>query len=168
MTNYFMLFELPLSLKVDKQAVMNKYYELSKKYHPDHNAQLLSVAEQKDLLAMSATINQAKNILLDQDKTIAYMLQLHHKLVEGESLDTNFLMEMLDLNERLEDAKSSNNETALDAIRLELDVLQDELTKEINSIVEAFDVQANKDSVLNELKAYYLKKKYLLRIRESL
>ena len=33
--NYFELFGLPVSFKIDKSKLALKYFELQKKYHPD-------------------------------------------------------------------------------------------------------------------------------------
>jgi molecular chaperone HscB len=33
--NYFELFEIPVQLKVDKASLPKKYFEFSRKYHPD-------------------------------------------------------------------------------------------------------------------------------------
>jgi molecular chaperone HscB len=33
--NYFELYEIPVSLKPDQQLLRKKFYELSRKYHPD-------------------------------------------------------------------------------------------------------------------------------------
>ena len=33
--NYFELFNLPVTLKVDKSQLAKKYFELQKQFHPD-------------------------------------------------------------------------------------------------------------------------------------
>lgn len=56
---YFELFDTPISLVVDKSALLKKYYTLSKEYHPD-NFSLGNELAQEQALNMSAKINEAK------------------------------------------------------------------------------------------------------------
>jgi molecular chaperone HscB len=36
--NYFELFEIPESMRIDKGSLRRKFYQLSREYHPDHTA----------------------------------------------------------------------------------------------------------------------------------
>ena len=59
---YFELFEVPVSLKVNHAALLKKYYQLSKTYHPD-NFSLQNIEAQEKALQMTTHINAAKLVL---------------------------------------------------------------------------------------------------------
>src|SRR6185436_17201051 len=100
--NYFELFEIPITVKVDQSKLAQKYFELQKKYHPDFFAQATE-AEQEEALERSSAANKALKIFKNQDQTIKYVLQLKGLLEEEEKyqLPPEFLMEMMALNEEL-------------------------------------------------------------------
>ena len=108
--NYFELFEIPVQLKVDKQTVYKKYIELSKQNHPDYFA-TKNEAEQSRALEISASLNKAWKIFQHPDETIKYVLQLKGLLEEEEKyqLPPDFLMEMMEVNEQLIDAKMDDD-----------------------------------------------------------
>ena len=54
--NYFELFNLPVTLKVDKSQLAKKYFELQKQFHPDFFIQA-SEDEQADALEKSSMLN---------------------------------------------------------------------------------------------------------------
>jgi len=152
--NYFELFEIPVSLKIDKQLLSKNYIELQKKYHPDFHTQSTE-DEQGDALERSSTINKALKVFKNEDETIKYVLQLKGLLEEEEkyALPPDFLMEMMELNES-EPASS----------KLQATSYADELYNEVKNIIESYnDATVSKD-VLLKLKEYYYKKKYLRRI----
>src|ERR671920_1646024 len=96
---YFELYNIPVSLKPDRQLVKQKFYELSRKYHPDFFANA-GHEEQADVLEKSSMVNKAFKILQNDDATIKYVLQQKGLLEEEEKhqLPPDFLMEMLELN----------------------------------------------------------------------
>ncbi|KXK41593.1 MAG: co-chaperone Hsc20 [Bacteroidetes bacterium OLB11] len=57
--DYFTLYNIPISLKVNKEQVQTKFYELSKKYHPDLSFRLEGL-QHEEALNLSAEINEAK------------------------------------------------------------------------------------------------------------
>ena len=59
--NYFEMFEIPVSLIIDKAAITKKYVELQKKYHPDFFTQE-NEAAQEDALETSSAINKAMKV----------------------------------------------------------------------------------------------------------
>jgi molecular chaperone HscB len=158
--NYFELFDIPISLKPDNAVLSKKYFELQKKYHPDFYSNA-SEEEQADVLEKSSMINKALKVLQDEDERLKYVLQLKG-LVEDEEkyqLPTEFLMEMMELNENLEDTKP-------ESVAAKVSAYQDELYKEVKEIIEDYDDATVSKEALLKLKAYYFKKKYLHRILE--
>jgi molecular chaperone HscB len=160
--NYFELFELPVSLRVDKSSLAKKYFELQKKYHPDFYTNA-DETDQKDSLEMSATINKGLKVLQQPDETIKYVLQLKGLLEEEEKyqLPPDFLMEMMEMNEKLLEEDPAD-------FRKEVAALENELYEEIREIVENYEDSTVTTENLLKVKAYYFKKKYLHRILDRL
>ncbi|MEO6229851.1 MAG: Fe-S protein assembly co-chaperone HscB [Ferruginibacter sp.] len=160
--NYFELFELPVSLQVDKMWLSKKYFELQKKFHPDFYTQDEAEA-QKDALEKSSMINKALKTLQKPQETIKYVLQLKGLIEDEEKyqLPPGFLMEMMELNEKLleEDAEE---------FRREVDVLESTLYSEVQNIIENYNDQTVTNDELLKVKEYYFKKKYLQRILDRL
>ena len=156
--NYFELFDLPVSLNVDKSKLAKKYFELQKKYHPDYFTQATE-AEQEEALEKSSAVNKALKILKDKDSTIKYLLQLKGLLEEEEKylLPPDFLMEVMELNEEL------TAESAMAINDFEKDIYSG-----VQSIIEQYDAAAITTAELLKVKEYYFKKKYLQRILDRL
>src|SRR6478736_6369252 len=100
--NYFELFNIPVSVTVDKTSLAKKYFELQKKFHPDFFAQEDEVT-QEDALEKTSELNKAFKIFKDPDATIQYLLKIKGLLQEEEKypLPPDFLMEVMELNENL-------------------------------------------------------------------
>ena len=156
--NYFELFELPVSFKIDKSKLAQKYFELQKKYHPDFFANGTE-HEQELALEISSQLNKALKIFKHQDQTIKYVLQLKELLEEEEKyqLPPAFLMEMMDLNEELSE----------DSVQ-QIEKLKTALYSEIQPIIENYNDATATTADLLKLKEYYYKKKYLQRILDRL
>lgn len=159
--NYFELFGFPVSPRVDKTLVSQKYFALQKINHPDFFTQATE-AEKEDALQQSAAINKAFTIFQNDEKTIEYFLQEKGVIQTDEKyqLPPDFLMEMMELNETL-------NEKDGVTLAEEMADIERPLLEEINPILEksSRDIDA---SEMEKLKAYYYKKKYLKRILDRL
>ena len=109
--NYFELFEIPVSLKVEAGGLAKKYFELQKKFHPDYYSKE-STEVQAAILEKVAQINKAFKTFKNPDEIIKYVLMEKELLEEEEKyqLPPDFLMEMMDLNEQLADAAMDGGE----------------------------------------------------------
>src|SRR5215211_2163312 len=116
---YFELYNIPVSLKPNQQLVKQKFYELSRKYHPDFFANATD-EEQADVLEKSSMVNKAFKTFQNPDATIKYVLQQKGLLEEEEKyqLPPDFLMEMLDLNEQLTEAKLEGDEERMKQVKI--------------------------------------------------
>lgn len=169
--NYFELYELPVSFGVDEGALKRKFYELSKKFHPDFHISE-SPEEQDRVLELSTQNNKAYQVLSSPMKRIEYVLGLNNLIGEGEKyqLPQSFLMEMMDVNEAIMEQEFLPDAAALEDIKAEVAVIEGKLFDELKSCTEAFDSdpQADKPALLLKIKDIWYRQKYLLRIRESL
>ncbi len=168
MPNYFELYDMQLTLQPDAEQVKAKFYELSRKYHPDRYAR--AGAEQLDeAMTMAALNNQAYKVLADADATLAYVLQLSGVLKEDEkyNLPPAFLMEMMDLNEAVSDweMEPQNEAAKTQAIQM-LQAALDEWQQAYDPLLEQLSL-SDTDALI-KIKDMYFRKKYLLRIQERL
>ena len=152
-------------MKPDRQQVKQKFYELSRRYHPDFYTNAGN-EEQAEVLEKSSLVNKAFKVLQNGDETIKYVLQLHGLLEEEEKykLPPQFLMEMLELNEQIADAKMEADETALQQIQTTIHDIQSDLYQPVQQIVEGYQEGVTTKEELLQVKDYYYKKKYLTRI----
>jgi molecular chaperone HscB len=163
--NYFELFEIPVQLVVDKENLPRKYFELSKKYHPDYFVNE-DAGKQAEALEKSALLNRALKTFQNPDETIKYVLQLKGLLEEEEKyeLPPDFLMEVLEINEELMD-KSGPGGAELEYRIAEL---QSAIYEPVKSIIENYKDGLTAQEELLQVKEYYYKKKYLQRISDQL
>jgi len=156
--NYFELFDIPVSLQVDKNILAIKYIALQKKFHPDFFTRSTEY-EQAEALEKSSQINKALKIFKNGDETIKYVLQLKNLLEEDEKyqLPPDFLMEVMELNEELSE----------DSHRL-INMLEIEILSAVKSIIANFNDTATSTEELLKVKEYYYKKKYLQRILDRM
>ena len=108
--NYFEWFDLPVSFATDTTALKKKYFELSKKYHPDFFSNA-TVVEKERVLELSTFNTNAFNVLSNFDKRLKYVLQLKNIITDEEkfNLPPDFLVEMMELNEQISEGKNIEN-----------------------------------------------------------
>jgi len=165
--NYFEIFGLPVQLKVDKTDLPKKFFELSRKFHPDFYANT-TPSEQQQALEITANLNKAFKTFQNPDETIKYVLQLKGLLEEEEKyqLPPDFLMEVLEINEQLMDA-GDIGETRLN-LQLTIENLQSTIYAPVKEIIEHYQDGVTTEKELLQVKEYYYKKKYLNRISREL
>jgi molecular chaperone HscB len=156
--NHFELFELPVTIKVDKSQLAEKYFALQKKFHPDFFTQQTEF-EQEQALEISSQVNKGFKVFKNEDETLKYVLQLKHLLEEEEKyqLPAAFLMEVMELNENLSDSSA-----------VEIEQFNKGIYAEIKNIIENYNDSTVTQIQLMQLKEYYFKKKYLQRILDRM
>ena len=164
---YFEIFGLPVQLKVDKADLPKRFFELSRKFHPDFYANA-TPSEQQRALEITANLNKALKTFQNEDDTIKYVLQLKGLLEEEEKyqLPPDFLMEVLEINEQLMDA--TGDPDLKSNLQLAIDNLQMTIYSPIKVIIENYEDNVTTEKELLQVKEYYYKKKYLHRIQHQL
>jgi molecular chaperone HscB len=169
--NYFELYELPLNFHVDEVKLKKKFYELSKRFHPDFYVNE-SEEKQEEILELSTINNRAYQVLSDPLKRIEYVLTLHDMLADGDKyvLPQDFLMDMMDVNEALMEMEFDHDELKLAQLSTQIDEIEISLFDELKRYTDDFDQKNGTDSesILLKIKDIWYRQKYLLRIRESL
>ena len=158
--NYFELFDLKVAPVVDRNNISKKYIELQKKFHPDFYTKE-NEADKEFAMEQSADINKGYKIFSNKDNTIEYFLKLKGVIAADEkfTLPTDFLMEMMELNEGFDDNKN---------IEKQIEQFENELEESISILlVPETKIELNQKQ-LQDLKMYYYKKKYLKRILDRL
>ncbi len=170
MLSYFELYGLPVSFHPDATIVKNRFYELSRKYHPDRATQG-DAAAQAEALRMAALNNDAYKTLKDPYATMAYILRLNGLLEDEEKyvLPPAFLMEMMEINEALSDYEADNtNEDARQMVTTALDEQLELWQDATQLLVNRYDKGEHTKELLLQVKDQYFRKKYLLRVKERI
>jgi len=107
-SNFFALFDLPVSFDVDLNVLSARYREAQRAAHPDRFANA-SEAERRLSVQMAARINEAWQVLKDPLSRGRYLLELQGIAPDDAdtAFDGAFLMEQMELRERLEAVKNS-------------------------------------------------------------
>lgn len=169
MTNYFDILEIPVSLDIDADVLRKNYYRLSRQYHPD----LMMTSDEMDRNEMTRhyeNINKAYETLSDKWRLIKHVLAIHDMMEdpEHEKLPQAFLMDMMDINEALFDLQMSNDQHKRQGVLDQIAIVGNELDRDYQKNASSFENQEDKKEALKNIKEYYLKSKYILRIQENL
>lgn len=169
MDNYFELYELPLTFHPDAAKVKSKFYELSRKYHPDRFAHAEDAAKIESL-RMSALNNDAYKTLGNADATMAYILKLEGLLQDEEkyNLPPAFLMAMMELNEAISEYEAANEGDSYKQAKNELNEELESWALATGKLTAQYDAGDHSEALLLQIKDYYFRKKYLLRIQERI
>jgi molecular chaperone HscB len=169
--NYFEFYDIPVSFSPDQNLVKKKFYALSKAYHPDFYVNE-SEEKQQEILELSTLNNKAYQTLKDANKCLAYVLDLYGEISEGEkyTLPSDFLMEMMEVNEALMELEFDQNPPELERISKEVDLIENNLDQDLASFIVQFEGLKEDDIKLKlkDIKDIFYRKKYLLRIRKSI
>jgi molecular chaperone HscB len=127
--NHFEVFELPRRLGVDTAALQRRFYELSRRYHPDFH-QSAPPEAQAEALEASARLNAAYRTLRDPLARADYLVRLEEgrETKEGATVKpaapAALLEEMFEIQEALAEAKAGALD---DAARASLAAQRDRL-----------------------------------------
>lgn len=166
--NHFEEFNIPVHFFPDLSLIRSRYYELSRLYHPDLKYDTKELTD-GDPLKKSSDLNTAYHTLMDFEQRVAYILSQYGLMGDEAraSVSSSFLLEMMDVNESVMEAKLEGDPDRLSSIAKEVELIQEELVKEWETLCQQFDKTQNR-SVLNEIKDAYLRNRYLIRLREQL
>jgi molecular chaperone HscB len=166
MQNYFEFFGLPVSPTVDKAALKKTFYANSKRFHPDFHT-LKSESERDAALEKSTLNNQGYKVLADDDRRLKHLLEIKGALGEEGSnkVPQDFLMEIMDVNEALMELEFDNDPALRQKVTGLIDQLEQDLEQSVADLINQYDDTSVSPEDIVSLKDFYLKKRYLLRLR---
>ena len=166
---YFDLLEIPVSFSPDLTQLRKNYYRLSRETHPDHIPNETGESANISLLK-SGDINAAYKTLADKDLRMKYILENFGLLGKDDNtpVDQDFLLEMMDVNEHLEDLELNFNQESYGLLLGTLDDKETELNSLVEENIQKFENGQYRDHALKDIRDIYLKTRYLLRIRENI
>lgn len=166
--SYFDLLEIPLSFFPDSQRLRQNFYRLSREYHPDLQGNTNPLEEQ-EMLKKSSLLNEAYRTLSVFDRIVPYVLELKGLMTEGDkpSLPPDFLMEMMDLNEALMEAKMDDDPNGMAACKKEIEYREENLMQTWTGLCSRFD-ESNDASLLPLIRDCFFQYRYMLRLKEQL
>jgi molecular chaperone HscB len=164
--SYFELFDIPVQLQVSTQGLSKKYFELSRKFHPDYYIND-SEEVQAEALEKSAMLNKALKTFQSADATLKYVLQEKNLLQEEEKyeLSPDFLMEVMEINEAIMDAEDDGSKAGL---LQKIEILETEIYASVKNSIENYQEGITSQAELLQVKDYYFKRKYIERIKREL
>ena len=167
--NYFEFYDLPVRIQLDEADLKRRFYKKSKELHPDFYT-LESAERQAEVLELASFNNDAYKVLKDFDKRLKYILELNNILeAEGNNqIPQDFLMEMMEVNEGLMELEFDFDAEKFSQTKAQVEALETALQQTVDQAIEQHDKQGPSPAIYTQLKDYYLKKRYLLRIYENL
>lgn len=157
-SNFFELFDLPVSYDVDLNQIQQQYMELQKQVHPDKFA---NSSDQEKRLSMQQTslINEAQTTLKDPVLRASYLLKLNDidvSLENETTMDAAFLMSQLEMRERMAHIKQQDDPlAALDSIAKEI---KDSIKEMMQGFAESYQAEQFDDAREWIRKLQFLKK----------
>lgn len=113
LNTYFTLFEIPESYDVDQGLLKQKFYELSRRLHPDYYSQM-TPTEQRLARDNSAYLNAAFQTLSEPLRRAEYLLSLHAGAIGGNpSPPQELFEEILSAGELLDMEQLSEGDRAI-------------------------------------------------------
>lgn len=131
-SNYFEIFNLATTYKVDGQLLEERYLQLQRQFHPDRYASR-SAQEQRVAVQSAAAVNQAYTTLRTPIKRAQYLLELVDAKPQDSNTisDSDFLYEQMALRESIAELREATDpmislKALEEGIDANLDLLQGE------------------------------------------
>ena len=181
MPNYFEVFGLPRKLSLELQELQRRFYDLSRRHHPDFHQTADALAQAASLEA-SALVNRAYRTLRDPLARVEYVIALEEGREVREETSAkpkppvDLLAEMLEVQEALQEAKSEGlTAEAAERLRTERDRLEARRRAEEIAVIEgaaewdsAVDSGADRQPLVDRFKQRLAARAYLRTVIDDL
>ncbi|PST81802.1 Fe-S protein assembly co-chaperone HscB [Pedobacter yulinensis] len=172
MEDYFRFYGFQPAFNLDAAAVKARFFELSRKYHPDFFANE-SPEKQDEVLQLSTLNTNAYKTLSDPARRMAYLLELKGVLAANENyvLPQAFLMDMMEVNEAIMDLQFDPDQQKAGVIRGQVAAIEKEMQEELAALTRQYDETddgAVQSGLLQAIKDLHYRLKYLVRMQENL
>jgi molecular chaperone HscB len=156
--NYYDFFEIPHRLSLDLKDLEQRFYALSRKWHPDRFARA-SAQERENAMDASALLNDGYRTLRDPIKRAGYLLKEQgFDIGDQQSKDVppELLEEVFELNMALEES----DEEAIGRARKTFEGMLEEIDRNLNARYQQYD-QAQAREVLGEVRGLLNRRRYI-------
>lgn len=161
--NYFEFLGLPVSFAIDQAELSSRYRELQKQLHPDRHSHQ-SDREQRLAVQYTAYLNEALATLKSPLRRAQYLLSLvgidtlHDSRVQ---LDPMFLMEQMELRERVAEASEHADPEA------EIEALNTLVSEELRALQSGF-AQAWEEQALERAELQVRKMQFMFKLQAEI
>ncbi len=159
--DYFSLFGIPRSFDVNPDVLSERYLALQKQVHPDRFADATST-ERRVSMQWTTRLNTGYETLKSPLQRAIYLLSLSGiEVAENPVLEPAFLMEQIELRERLEDIEQGGNGSLE-----ELDGFRQQVRSVLDTLGEDFD-QAHRRGDLETAEHAVYKMQFMYKLLRS-
>ncbi len=168
-TDFFSILGLSRRLTIDGEDLERRFYELSRKYHPDF-FQGAGPYEQQLSLELSATLNRAYRTLREPFTRAEYLV----KLAQGSDQEIaaappqELLEEVFEFNERLQDFRMEQDEEEqrklagpLENDKSRFEEKETALRDGLNDLFSRWDAGEGTGAIVEELRSLLAQRKYV-------
>lgn len=170
--NPFTIFGLAPAFHVDEQDLRKAFHRLQREWHPDFF--VADPAKYAEALAQTAIINDAYKAIATFRARVESLLKMHNTGIDkGNVLPQDFLLEMMDLNDQIDEALAAGNnkdnpdwqqaDRSLTELTLDIEQHLSDITKQMDAA--GMDAADSRWSLVLE---DYQKLKYLGRLHKNL
>jgi len=162
-SNFFELFDVPVSYDVDLDLVQQRYRDLQKVVHPDKFA---NASDQEKRISMQQTsrINEAFNALKHPVDRAIYLLSLKGvdlNLENETTMDADFLMMQMEIREELADIRDKDDPLA------ELDNFSKQIKNDMAATMESYSAAYENDH-LDDAKELIRKMQFMQKAKKEI
>ena len=158
-SSHFQLFGLPPAFALDVERLDAAYRDIQARVHPDKFAHA-GEAERRASMQMTTRVNEAYRTLKDPLKRAIHLLELNGVDVAFETdtaMPTEFLMEQMEIRERLEESKRTSD----------LDLLQTGLSQQKNAIEKQIATEIDSEKNYENARSLVRKLMFFDRLAEE-
>jgi molecular chaperone HscB len=149
--DYFSYLGLKKQLNLDIDDLEKRFYEMSRKYHPDYHTNGDEI-EKEISEERTSFLNSAYKILRDPIQRAKYLLQLEWGEIpkEDKKVPPELLMEIMELQEKLQEEKIEEDIERKKELKKALTGISDDLKKKLDSMNVELNSLFKKWDDLNE------------------
>jgi molecular chaperone HscB len=136
MPDYFQFMGFPRQLALDEEQLQQRYYSLSREYHPDFHT-LADEPARMESLERSSLLNQAYRTLKDPYERARYLLDLEWPDIpeaDRKKIPPALLMEVMEMQEKISEAQFESDESKRAELDRELRDLEARLKVKMNGL----------------------------------
>jgi molecular chaperone HscB len=156
--NYYDFFEIPHHLSLDLKDLEQRFYALSRKWHPDRFARA-SPEDRQQAMDASAVLNDGYRALKDPIKRAGYLLKEHgFDIGEQQSKDVppELLEEVFELNMALEESDAE----AIAKARRTFEKMRDAIDDDLEARYREYDGSGSRE-VRGEIRGLLNRRRYI-------